>query len=74
MATRTREVVVSNKAQCKLCNDVIESKSGHDFKYCSCGEIFVDGGNEYLRRGAKNFDNFIELSEIEEIVEDSANE
>lgn len=66
MTTRTREVVISNKAQCKLCNDVIESTSGHDFKYCSCGEIFVDGGKSYLRRGAKNFYNFIDLSEVKE--------
>ena len=55
-----------NKAQCKLCGDIIESKHTHDFVRCSCGEIFVDGGKEYLRRGAKDLGNIIELSEYEE--------
>ena len=66
MPTRTREVVVTNKAQCRLCGDVIESKSGHDFRRCKCGEIFVDGGRNYLRRGASSLDNIIELSETYE--------
>jgi hypothetical protein len=54
--------VVINKAQCKLCGDIIESKSGHDFKTCKCGEISVDGGRQYIRRAAKNLDNIVELS------------
>lgn len=59
-----------NKAQCKLCGDIIESKSGHDFKWCKCGEIAVDGGKNYIRRAANNLDNIIELSETyEEEVE-----
>ena len=29
---------------CKKCQDTIESKSVHDFKYCSCGAIGIDGG------------------------------
>lgn len=29
---------------CKICKDTIESKSVHDFKYCSCGAIGIDGG------------------------------
>lgn len=29
--------------QCKKCLDVIESKSHHDFKYCSCGAVGIDG-------------------------------
>jgi hypothetical protein len=63
---RKKTVVEVNKAQCKLCLDIIESKYGHDFVRCKCGEIFVDGGKNYLRRGASNFDNFIELSETHE--------
>jgi hypothetical protein len=27
---------------CKNCKDTIESKSLHDFKYCSCGSIAID--------------------------------
>lgn len=63
MVMRKRTIVKVNKAQCALCNDVIESIHRHDFVGCKCGEIFVDGGKSYLRRGAKNFLNFIDLSE-----------
>lgn len=63
MVTRTRYVVTLNKAKCKVCDDVIESKHRHDFVRCSCGEISVDGGKDYLKRSAKNFDNLIEMSE-----------
>jgi len=37
--TQTRHVI-----QCKKCLDIIESKHGHDFKYCSCGAVGIDGG------------------------------
>ena len=66
MPTRTREVVVTNKAQCRICDDIIESKHRHSFVRCKCGEIFVDGGKEYLRRGASDLNNIIELSETYE--------
>ena len=62
MVKRIREVVVVNKAECRLCGDVIESTNRHDFKWCECGEIAVDGGKSYLKRSAKNLDNVIELS------------
>lgn len=62
--------IVSNKAQCRKCNDIIESKHRHDFVWCSCGNIYVDGGKEYLRRGAADLADIIELSES---VEDTKN-
>lgn len=56
-----------NKAECRLCGDVIESTHRHDFKTCSCGEISVDGGTSYISRSwAKDQANIIELSEFEE--------
>jgi len=58
--------IISNRAQCRLCKEIIESTYRHDFKSCSCEEIFVDGGLSYLRRGAKNPNNIIELSEYSE--------
>lgn len=61
-----REVIVTNKAQCRLCNDIIESINRHDFKSCRCGEISVDGGKSYLKRSFKNYGNIIELSETYE--------
>ena len=47
-----------NRAQCMKCKDSIESKSRHDFVMCSCGEIFVDGGQDYFRWGANDVANF----------------
>ena len=58
-----REVIIRNAVQCKLCHQVIESKHVHDFRSCKCGEIFVDGGREYLRRGG-GLDNVVECSEV----------
>ncbi len=55
-------MIVSNKAQCKICLDIIESMHRHDFKWCRCGQIYVDGGKSYIRRGAKDLENIIELS------------
>ncbi len=57
-------VIISNKAQCRLCDDVIESVHRHDWVACECGEIFVDGGKEYLHRGAHDPENIIDLSEF----------
>lgn len=59
-------MIIRNAIQCKLCGDIIESFSTHDFKFCSCGACAVDGGHDYLKRSAKSFDNIIELSEVVE--------
>ena len=40
-----------NKAKCRKCGDIVESKHVHDFVACGCGAIFVDGGNQYWRWG-----------------------
>lgn len=37
--------------QCQDCGDIIYSRAGHDFRNCTCGKIFVDGGFDYCRRG-----------------------
>ena len=56
--------ILVNKIQCKKCKDIIESKNVHDFKWCTCKSIAVDGGLEYLRR-VGNLEDIIELSEFE---------
>lgn len=43
--------IVRNAARCDMCGDEIESTHRHDFKSCSCGNISVDGGKDYFRRG-----------------------
>jgi hypothetical protein len=55
----TKEIV--NRLQCKKCGDVIESKTRHDFVWCNCKSIFVDGGKDYFRRGGDPKD-MIDLS------------
>jgi len=57
--------ILSNKAQCRKCGDIIESKHRHDFVWCSCKAIAVDGGLDYLRRVGEPVD-LIELSTYEE--------
>lgn len=42
-----------SRAQCLKCNDIIESTYGHDFKYCKCKSIFLDGGKNYVRYGGE---------------------
>lgn len=59
-----RAKIIRNMAKCRLCGDIIESKHRHDFRGCSCGAIFVDGGREYLKRCGEPH-NIIELSEFE---------
>lgn len=54
-----------NKCQCRLCGDIIESKERHDYVRCKCGEIFTDGGDDYLHRGAKNLKNIIDCNSEE---------
>jgi hypothetical protein len=43
-------VILSNQAQCVLCGDMPYSAHVHDFRYCECGEMAVDGGMDYIRR------------------------
>ena len=60
------EKIKINKIRCKRCEDIIESKTAHDFKFCKCGVVAVDGGKEYLRRCFINIeDDYEELSEYE---------
>ncbi len=54
-----------NAIRCKHCGQVIESISTHDFKWCACKKVFVDGGFEYMRRSGEPKD-YEELSVYEE--------
>lgn len=52
-----------NRAKCKLCNSIIESFHSHDYVSCDCDEISVDGGSDFMRASAKNWENFIRIDE-----------
>lgn len=43
-------MIQRNSATCLKCGDEIESKDRWHFATCSCGNISVDGGKDYLRR------------------------
>lgn len=67
------KIITKNAARCKKCGDVIESKHVHDFRWCKCGQVFVDGGHDYLRRGFKDSpDDFEDLSEYGEIEDEKS--
>ena len=55
------EVILINRARCVRCNQVVESETRHHFALCWCGQMSVDGGTHYLRRGG----DFIEESWVE---------
>ena len=56
-----------NKIKCKKCGDIIESKTRHDFKRCTCKSVAVDGGHDYLRR-IGNKEDIEDLSFIRKLV------
>ena len=61
-----RARIKENKVRCKRCGQVIQSFYRHDFVTCSCGAVSVDGGLDYLKRVAADFDHIEELSTYEE--------
>lgn len=62
--------ILVNKIRCKKCGDIIESKTVHDFKFCKCESVAVDGGHDYLRRvGAR--EDWEDLSESERIEDEN---
>lgn len=67
--------IIRNAAKCLRCGDEIESHSRHDWVQCSCGNIFVDGGLDYARRGVEDPSKYRDLTEWEyRDDDDEANE
>lgn len=56
--------IIRNAAKCLDCGDVIESTHRHDWRQCSCGHAFVDGGKEYIRHGFLDPGRVQDLSEF----------
>lgn len=59
------QAILKNSAQCLNCGYILISVFRHDFKECSCKNLFVDGGFDYIRRGVKNETQFVELSIVQ---------
>ena len=62
----TRVKILRNRAKCLICGDEIESRTVHEYKTCSCGNLSVDGGLEYTKRNVKDLEKWEDLSEYEE--------
>jgi len=61
-----------NRLQCSLCNDILESEFTHDFKNCSCGNMYIDGGSSYRRCGAADLSTILIVNDddtVERLIE-----
>ena len=50
--------------RCLLCDDVIQSHHRHDFKWCKCGAIGIDGGPVYTKMTG-NIDGYVVVEQDE---------
>lgn len=64
LSNGTIQLIQSNKIQCNKCLDIIESVHRHDFKWCKCKSVAVDGGKDYGRRIGEDW---TDLSEYEDL-------
>ena len=64
---KLKRLIMHNKIQCRKCGDIIESYTRHDFKFCECESVAVDGGKDYLSRSGE-YKNWTELSVVEEVL------
>lgn len=57
--------IIKNSAECLKCKCIIESKHRHDFVTCSCGDISVDGGKDYIKRSFSTDAEYIDHGKYE---------
>ena len=48
------KMILRNSAKCLSCKEEIESRHRHDYVSCSCGNVSVDGGKDYLKRSVRD--------------------
>ena len=48
--TSKEPTILINAISCLKCKDLIVSTHIHDFRWCSCKNVAVDGGKSYLKR------------------------
>lgn len=53
------------KVKCLNCGDIIESKSVHNLVSCKCESCYIDGGDDYLHIGAKDFSKIVKILDNE---------
>lgn len=47
------------KIKCLNCNEIIESKYRHNLVSCKCNNCYIDGGQDYLHFGGKDFSKIL---------------
>ena len=63
----TVTILVRNAVKCLSCGTILESKYRHDFQCCMCNNrVSVDGGYDYSKVSAKDFDLVENLCEYKE--------
>ena len=59
-------MILRNSAKCLSCKEEVESRHRHDYVSCSCGNVSVDGGKDYLKRSVRDTSNYEDTSMIRE--------
>jgi hypothetical protein len=59
---------------CKNCNNFIYSRTTHDFRWCPCGKVAVDGGMDYLKIVGNQEDFSFAREEIDATEDDLIND
>ena len=50
--------------QCKNCKDIIYSRDHHDFRSCSCRDVSIDGGFNYVKICFKSGEEVPKITKI----------
>jgi ribosome biogenesis SPOUT family RNA methylase Rps3 len=58
------ESVVLRGLRCPKCKEVVVSLHVHDFRWCGCKSLAIDGGSEYCKIVT---DNGVQFSDIESV-------
>ena len=53
------------KIKCLNCNEIIESKHRHELVSCKCENCYVDGGQDYLHFGGKDYSKILVIFDDE---------
>ena len=48
-----------NMIKCNKCGDIIQSANRHDFKWCECKSVAVDGGSWYAKRLGEDWEEMM---------------
>lgn len=48
-------IIKLNSARCLICNQILVSRSVHDYVTCKCGNLSIDGGNEYIKVASNDY-------------------